>query len=126
MLTGMGNPDRISSDLFGIDHFAHGVSLEFEMVGVVDETVEDGVGDGVVGDDFVPDGQGELAGDDVGLALAGFEELEYGAVLALFDEGEAPVVDEEQVETGEFAQVFAELAAELGGVEVAKERGGLY
>ena len=42
---------------------SHAVSPEDEAVCVVDETVENGVGDGGIGDDLVPVIHGNLAGD---------------------------------------------------------------
>ena len=46
--------------------FSHGASLELELVGVVDESVEDGVGEGWVAEPLMPLSQGELAGDEGG------------------------------------------------------------
>jgi hypothetical protein len=40
------------------------LSLEFDAVGVVDEAIEDCVGDGGISDNFVPVINGQLAGDD--------------------------------------------------------------
>lgn len=44
--------------------FPHGLSIEFEAIGVVNDAVEDGVGEGWFTDDFMPDIDGELAGDE--------------------------------------------------------------
>ena len=44
--------------------FAHAVALQGEPVGVVDEPVEDGVGDGRIGDRLVPVIDRQLAGHD--------------------------------------------------------------
>ena len=41
--------------------FSHGASLELELVGVVDEAVEDGVSEGGVAEQFMPLSQGETA-----------------------------------------------------------------
>ena len=40
------------------------LSLEVDAVGVVDESVEDGVGDGGIADELVPAIDGQLAGHD--------------------------------------------------------------
>ena len=40
------------------------LSFEFDAVGVVDEAIEDCVGDGGISDNFVPAIDGQLAGDD--------------------------------------------------------------
>jgi hypothetical protein len=51
--------------------------LEIELVRVVDEAVQDGVGDGGVADPLVPAFAGKLAGDHRGSgAVAVFEDLE--------------------------------------------------
>ena len=49
--------------LIGGAGFAHGLTVEFEPVGVVNEAVEDGIGEGGFVDDGVPRIDGELAGD---------------------------------------------------------------
>src|SRR5208282_704227 len=46
--------------------FADGLAIEFDAVGVVDDTVEDGVGVGGLADDLVPFVHRRLAGDDGG------------------------------------------------------------
>jgi hypothetical protein len=47
---------------------AHGLSLQGDGVSVVDEPVEDGIGQGVIADGFVPMLQRKLAGDEGGLS----------------------------------------------------------
>ena len=44
--------------------FSHGLSFELELVGVVHEAVEDGIGESGVADRFVPVIERELAGDE--------------------------------------------------------------
>jgi hypothetical protein len=62
---------------------SHAVSLECEAVGVVDEPIEDGVGDGRVSDDLVPIFDRHSAGDDGRSALVAiiddFEETPVAA-----------------------------------------------
>ena len=48
---------------------ALGFALEIELVGVVDEPVEDGVGQRGIGNPVVPVLDGELGGDDGGFLL---------------------------------------------------------
>jgi len=78
---------------------AHAVSLECEAVSVVNEAVEDGVGDGGIGDDLVPAVDRHLAGDDGRSALVAvvydFEEI---ATLLAGERGEAPVVEDEEID----------------------------
>ena len=45
------------------DGFAHGLTLEFETVGVVNDTIEDGIGEYGFADDVMPCFDGQLAGD---------------------------------------------------------------
>jgi hypothetical protein len=78
--------------------FAHAVSLEFEPVGIVDEAIEDGIGDGGIGADLVPVVDRHLAGDDGRFALmAVIDDLEEVAALLAGKRGEAPVVEDEQL-----------------------------
>ena len=70
---------------------SHAVSLECEAVGVVDDTIEDGV-------DVVPVLHRHPAGDDGRSALVAivddFEEIE---TLLAGERGEAPIIEDEQV-----------------------------
>lgn len=50
--------------LSGLLLLPEALSFEFDAVGIVDEAIEDRVGDGGVSDDFVPAIDGQLAGDD--------------------------------------------------------------
>jgi hypothetical protein len=79
-------------------------------VGVVDEPVTDGIGYGFLADDFMPDFDRKLAGDDVCLVRADVEEFEDQPVLAGLGLGQAPVVDDQQVEAAVSAKVFADAA----------------
>src|SRR5271154_1563904 len=82
--------------------FSHAVSGEVEAVGVVDEAVEDGVGEGGVADDFAPLIDGNLAGDQCrSPAVAVFEDLEEVDALSLDEDLQAPVVEDQQVDPGE-------------------------
>ena len=74
--------------------FSHGASLELGLVGVVDESVEDGVGE-----PLMPLSQGELAGDECGArGVSVFEEV---AAVVGVELGEAEVVEDEEVGFGE-------------------------
>ena len=66
----------VGSDFLGCVKFgtlrsdlSHAVSIECKAVSIVDEAVEDGVGDGRIGDDIVPIFDRHLAGDDGRSAL---------------------------------------------------------
>ena len=64
----------------------------------MDEAVEDGVGDGRIGDDIVPIFDRHLAGDDGRSALVAIiDDFEEIATLLACKRGEAPDVEDEQV-----------------------------
>ena len=66
-------------------------------MGVVHEAVEDGVGDGRVGDHLVPVFDVDLTGHDgAAAALPIVEDLEQVATLVRRDVGEPPVVEDQQ------------------------------
>jgi hypothetical protein len=68
-------------------------------VGVVDEAVEDGVGDGGIGDDLVPVLDRHLAGDDGRSPLVTIiDDFEEIAALLAGERGEAPIIEDEQVD----------------------------
>ena len=72
---------------------SHAVSREYEAVCIVDETVENGVGDGGIGDDLVPVIDWDLAGDDGGTTLMPVvNDLEKIAALFAGERSQSPVV----------------------------------
>ena len=83
--------ERLGGDL------SHAVSPEDEAVCVVDETVENGVGDGGIGDDLVPVIDRDLAGDDGRATLmAVVDDLEEIAALVAGERSQSPVVEDEE------------------------------
>ena len=65
----------------------------------MDEAVEDGVGDGGIGDDLVPVLDRHLAGDDGRAALmAIIDDLEQIAALLAGERGEPPIVEDEELD----------------------------
>jgi hypothetical protein len=84
---------------------AQALAGELDAIGVVQETVEDGVGDGGIADDLVPAIHGQLAGDDGGASLVAIlDDLEQVAALLVVELLGSPVVEDEQVGPGEAAQ----------------------
>ena len=80
--------------MFG-GQFSHAVSLQDEAMGVVDEPIQDGVGDGRIGDQFVPVLDGQLAGHDGGRAsMPVVENLQEIALLLGRERRQAPVVED--------------------------------
>jgi len=68
-------------------------------VGVVDEAVEDGVGDGGVGDRLVPVIDRQLAGHDGRAAIVPIvDDLQQIATLLLRQRGEPPVVEDQKLD----------------------------
>jgi len=72
---------------------------EIEAVCVVNETVENGVGDGWVSDDLVPMIHGNLACDDGGATLMPVvDDLEEIAALVGGERSQSPVVEDEELD----------------------------
>ena len=71
--------------------FAHAFSFDLQTMGVVDEAVEDGVGERGIADDVVPLIDRNLAGDQNRRALmAVFEDFEEVSLLVFGELGEPP------------------------------------
>lgn len=101
---------------------AHGLAFEFDAMGAVREPVEDGVGDSGVGDQLVPLGHGELCRDQGGAgALAVLEDLEELPVLGIVDFADAPVIDQQQIDAGDFLEQIDQAAVGLGDVQLPKK-----
>ena len=82
--------------------FSHRSSFEFELVGVVDEAVENRVGEGWVANPVVSFFDRELAGDQGGTGgVSVLEEFEQVAAMVSVELGEAEVVKDDEVELGE-------------------------
>ena len=78
----------------GRPSFPHGLSLHFDLVGVVNEPVEDRVGEGPIADHLVPVFDRELARDQRGAVdVAVVHDLEQIAALIVVQGGQPPVVD---------------------------------
>jgi hypothetical protein len=112
-----------SRDLIDVKSGAPGGSLseavafEGQPVSVVDELVEDGVGDGWIGDGLMPLLDRQLAGDDGrAAAVAIIDDLEEVASLIGGQTGEPPIVEDEQFDAGDgFEQAcMAAVAAREG------------
>jgi hypothetical protein len=94
-------------------------------MGVVQEAIADGVGQGGVGEVVVPLGGRQLAGDDGGaVAVAVLEDLQHVAAFLVGDRRQAPVVDQEDVDAGELAEQADVGAVGAGEREVVKEPRG--
>jgi len=87
---------------------------------VVDDSVEDGVGDGWFADHVVPLSDGQLGGDERGFSpvalLKDFQQIE-----ALLIAVGAPIVDNQQLDTGEFVDQPWEAAIEARHGEIFEQ-----
>ena len=91
-------------------------------MGVVDETVQDGVGIGGVTDDTVPGGYGELAGDDCRTtAVAVLEDFQQIVTSLLVERLEAPVVQYQELDMTQGALQTSVSAVAAGERELGKE-----
>ena len=78
---------------------SHAVAFEGDAVGIVDGTVEDGVGDGGFTDHVVPLGDGQLGGDHGrSTPVALFEDFQEIEALLIIERVGAPIVENEQLD----------------------------
>ena len=71
-------------------------------MGVVNETIKDGVGEGRIADGFVPVFDGQLACDNCGGApMTVFEDFQEVPALRDGEDGKAPIVDAQHVHAGD-------------------------
>lgn len=93
-------------------------------MGVVDDAVEDDVGDGGLADDIVPAIDGYLAGDErCAVAVAFFDDLQQIAALVGPERLEAPVVEDEQPDLAELLHQPAIAAVAAGERELGDSLG---
>ena len=100
---------------------SHAFSGHGETVGVVDEAVEDCVGEGRIANDVTPLLGRNLTGDEGrSAAVAVLEDFEQIDALALGEDRQAPVIENQKVNPGEgfeHAGVTAIAARERQGLE---------
>ena len=85
----------VKSDTFS-GGFAHALALEGDPVRVVHEAIEDGVGDGRIGNCVVPVIDWQLACQDHRAAVVPIlDDLEDVATLFLGERGEAPIIQDQ-------------------------------
>src|SRR5271155_4959290 len=79
--------------------FSHALTLERQPVRIVYEPIEDGVGDGRIGDCFVPVIDRQLAGHNRRTAVVPIlDNLKNVAALLGGERGEAPIVQDQQLD----------------------------
>ena len=91
----------VGVEVFG-DSLSHGGPVEVDPVRVVDDTVEDGVGECRFADDVVPFVDGQLAGDqDGGVLVSVLDDFhEVGSLIGAEAVG-SPIVEDEEIGLGE-------------------------
>jgi hypothetical protein len=99
----------------GVVIFSEGLALEFEFVGLMDEAIEDRVGEGGVSQIVVPMFDWQLTGDD-GRAGADtiIEQLKQIRTCALIERSQSPVVQNDDVRSRPLRQALAESAIAMG------------
>ena len=90
-------------------NFAHGFALELQLRRVMEQTVENGVGERRFADGLVPMSGWELAGDECCAApVAILDHFEQVIALLLGQYVQAPIINDEQLGFCQLGKEFAE------------------
>ena len=101
---------------------AHGRPVQFQPIGVVDDAIEDGVGESRVADDIVPLVEGELAGNERrAAAIAVLDDLHQIAPLVGGEPVRAPVVEDQQIGLDQGAEQAGEATVTVGKFEIGEQ-----
>ena len=85
-------------------------------MGIVNEAVQDGVGEGWLADDIMPARYGELAGDeDRAAAMAILHHLQQVALLLGGHRGKSPVVEDQELDAGQGPESLTHKSPNLTG-----------
>ena len=104
----------------GLAHRAR--PFELETIGVVDEAIEDGIGEGWLADEVVPGFDGELTGDQRrGAAMAILDDLHEIASLAGVEAVGTEIVQNEQIDLGQRAEEASEAAIPMRELQLSEE-----
>ena len=96
---------RSSSDGFGGALLAQAVAAELQAMGIVDDAVEDGIGEGRFADQVVPFVDRDLAGDQGGAAaIAVFDDFEHVVALLGPERPKAPIIEDQELERAQGAR----------------------
>ena len=102
--------------------FPDGLAIQLQLVCVVDQAVQQGVGDRWIADGVVPQLDLELAGQDGGVpAVAVLQDLQHVPPLPVRERSQAPVVDDQQLGPGELGEFLAVDAFAPGHVEIVHQ-----
>ena len=84
---------------------AQTVAAELQAMGIVNDAVEDRVGQGGISDQGMPAVHRDLAGDQGGAAaVAVFDDFEHVAALLGAERFEAPIIEDEKICAAEMTQ----------------------
>ncbi len=106
----------------GSSSVPEGFSFQVQTIGVMDEPIEDGVGQGGIAQIGMPVVHGELAGRQGGApGVAVVEEFQEVAPLVGGEWNQAPVIEDEEVGFGEGGELLGETAVAVRQGEVLQE-----
>jgi hypothetical protein len=101
---------------------AQGVALELDALGVVHDTIEDGVGEGRLANDVVPAAHRQLAGEERrGASVAILDDLEEVAALLGEHGFWSPIVENQQMGSAEAAKQARVATIAAGEREVGEQ-----
>jgi hypothetical protein len=99
---------RSSGDGFGGALLGQAVAAQLQTMGVVDDAVEDGVGQGRLADQVVPFVDRDLAGDQRGAAaVAVFDDFEQVVALLGPERLKAPIIEDQATSLAVFGPIAA-------------------
>ena len=103
---------------------AQALAGEIDAVGIVDEAIHDCVGIGRVSDELMPTVHRDLTGDDDGAAaVALFEDFEEIVTRSGIERVEAPVIEDEEIDTTDGAQQASMTTVTAGKREFGEQSG---
>ena len=101
---------------------AHGSPFELNAVGIVDQTIQDGISGGRISDLLMPVGDGELGGEDRGsTVVAILADLVKVPSLGLAQGIHGPIIDDQHVGAGNLTEELVEGAVGSSQSQIAKE-----
>src|SRR4051795_848159 len=103
---------------------AQAVAAELQAMGIVNDAVEDRVGQSGISDQGMPAVHRDLAGDQGGAAaVAVFDDFEHVVALLGAERFEAPVVKDQQLDAAEGAHQPGIAAVATGQCEIGEQLG---
>src|SRR5271154_6227624 len=100
---------------------AQTVALELQAMGIVNDAIEDGVGECWLADQIVPTVDRDLAGDQGGAAaVAVLDDLEHVVALLGPERFEPPIIEDQQLDAAEGAHQSRVATITAGEREIAE------